>query len=56
MPTINRQGWLTTIERAGNRLPDPAYLFVIGTVLIILCAELAVWMNWQIAKPNADGD
>ncbi|MFK8028414.1 MAG: AbgT family transporter [Gammaproteobacteria bacterium] len=55
MSSIDRQGWLTKIERAGNRLPDPSYLFVIGSVLIVLCAELAVWMNWQIAKPSADG-
>tara|TARA_R110002049_G_scaffold252264_1_gene426863 strand:- start:1757 stop:3265 length:1509 start_codon:yes stop_codon:yes gene_type:complete len=51
----NHKSWLTIIERTGNRLPDPAYLFVIGTVLIIICAELAVWMNWQIAKPGTDG-
>ncbi len=50
-----QNSWLTTIERVGNRLPDPAYLFVIGTVIIVICAELAVWMNWQIAKPNTDG-
>jgi aminobenzoyl-glutamate transport protein len=47
--------WLTKIERVGNRLPDPAYLFVIGTVIIIICTELAVWMNWQLVKPSTDG-
>jgi len=47
--------WLTNIERLGNRLPDPAYLFIIGTAVIVACAELAVWFNWQIAKPSSDG-
>ncbi len=47
--------WLTSIERLGNRLPDPAYLFVIDTAVIIACAELAVWFSWQIEKPSADG-
>jgi aminobenzoyl-glutamate transport protein len=55
MSQIIYDSWLTRIERAGNRLPDPAYLFVIGTVIIVICAELAVWMNWQIGKPNTDG-
>ena len=47
--------WLAKIERVGNRLPDPAYLFVIGTVVIIICSQLAVWMNWQIVKASNDG-
>ena len=47
--------WLTNIERLGNRLPDPAYLFAIGTAIIVACAECAVWFNWQIAKPSMDG-
>ncbi len=49
MPSNNH--WLSVIERIGNRLPDPTFLFIIGTVGIILCAELAVWFKWQIEKP-----
>ena len=52
MPKHSNHGWLSTIERVGNRLPDPVYLFVIGTLIIIVCAELAVWLNWQIEKPG----
>ena len=55
MSQIIGNSWLARIERAGNRLPDPAYLFVIGTVVVIVFTEIAVWMNWQIAKPSADG-
>ena len=47
--------WLTKIERLGNRLPDPTYLFIIGTVFIIACAEVAVWLNWLVVKQNEDG-
>ncbi len=56
MSEIIKTSWLTRIERAGNRLPDPVYLFIIGTLLIILCAELAVWLDWQIEKPIAGAD
>ena len=46
-----KHGWLAAIERIGNRLPDPVYLFIIGTLLIIVCAEIAEWLNWQTEKP-----
>lgn len=46
-----QHNWLATIERVGNRLPDPVYLFVIGTAIIIVLAEMAVWFNWQVEKP-----
>ena len=47
-------GWLARIERVGNRLPDPVYLFILGTLLIIVCAELAALFEWQVARPVAD--
>ena len=55
MPDVLQKSWLTTIERLGNRLPDPVYLFIIGTLFILVCAEMAVQLNWQVEKPSADG-
>ena len=51
MPNDNHRGLLNRIETIGNRLPDPVYLFIIGTALIIVFAELAVLFNWQVTKP-----
>ena len=51
MVSRSNQRWLSAIERIGNRLPDPAYLFVIGTAIVIICAEIAVLFNWQVDKP-----
>ena len=51
MPNDNHRGLLNRIETIGNRLPDPVYLFIIGTALIIIFAELAVLFNWQVTKP-----
>ena len=42
--------WLDRLERAGNRLPDPATLFLIGTLLIILLSQLAVSAGWSVEK------
>ncbi len=50
-----QRGWLAVIERAGNRLPDPAILFVIGTAVVIILAQLSVWLDWQIDSQAVDG-
>ncbi|MFK7795643.1 MAG: AbgT family transporter [Gammaproteobacteria bacterium] len=55
MSKVLESSWLTKIERLGNRLPDPAYLFIIGTLFILVCAEIAVQLNWQVTKPSQDG-
>jgi len=41
---------LNRIERIGNRLPDPASLFVIGLVLVILLSQLAVSLEWTVSS------
>ncbi len=38
------------VERAGDRLPDPATLFLIGTLLVMLLSQLAVMLDWQVMK------
>lgn len=45
-----RTGWLDSIERVGNALPDPTTLFVIGALVVLLGSELAVRLDWSVEK------
>ena len=40
--------FLAWVERAGNRLPDPATLFLIGTAVIMALSQLAVSLDWSV--------
>ncbi len=42
--------FLRLIETVGNRLPDPATLFAIGTVLILVISHLAVVGDWHVVE------
>ncbi len=42
---------LNRIERLGNRLPDPATLFLIGLVVVVLLSQLAVSLDWRVNSP-----
>jgi aminobenzoyl-glutamate transport protein len=50
-----RSGWLDRIEGAGNRLPDPATLFLAGTLAVMLLSQLAVSLDWSVVK-SVQGD
>ena len=41
---------LDAIERIGNALPDPATLFVIGAVLVMLLSQVAASLDWTVEK------
>ncbi|MBC8243871.1 MAG: AbgT family transporter [Verrucomicrobia bacterium] len=43
-------GWLGWIERIGNRLPDPATLFLIGTVLVMIASAVAAKTHWVVEE------
>jgi aminobenzoyl-glutamate transport protein len=43
-------GWLNTVERIGNRLPDPSTLFAAGTVAVMLLSQVAVWLGWEVSR------
>lgn len=45
------QGFLGWIERVGNRLPDPATIFAIGAVLVLVGSDLAARFDWQVENP-----
>ena len=41
---------LELIERAGNRLPNPVTLFVIGTLLVMGLSHLGHQFDWQVTE------
>ncbi len=43
-------GLLGAIERLGNRLPDPATLFLIGTLVVMGGSQIAVSQGWAVEK------
>ena len=43
-------GLLGWIERVGNRLPDPATLFLIGTVLVMIASAVAAESGWIVEE------
>ncbi len=43
-------GWLDSIERLGNRLPDPATLFALGAVAVMVASAVAVGLDWSVEK------
>jgi hypothetical protein len=47
---------LAVIERVGNRLPDPATLFVIGCALVLLGSWWAASSGWSVAHPSKPGE
>lgn len=46
--------FLDRIERLGNRLPQPATLFFIGTLVVMFASALAVWGEWSLPAPADD--
>ena len=48
--TENRRGILDLVERSGNRLPDPATLFLIGTVIVVVISAIAASQAWTVAQ------
>ncbi len=43
---------LTTIERIGNRLPDPNTLFFIGIIIVFLLSSFAAMNQWSVTAPD----
>ncbi len=48
--------WLNWIERAGNRLPDPAFLFVLLTLAIIVASFIAAQANLSVTYEGVNTD
>lgn len=43
-------GLLGAVERLGNRLPDPATLFLLGTLAVMAVSQLAASLGWSLEK------
>jgi aminobenzoyl-glutamate transport protein len=41
-------GFLNLVERLGNKLPDPIFLFIGATVLIMLISAVGSMLNWEV--------
>jgi aminobenzoyl-glutamate transport protein len=46
--------FLTFIEKTGNKLPDPATLFVVGTALIFILSTMVANLDWRVIDPNGN--
>ncbi|MBX3363184.1 MAG: AbgT family transporter [Phycisphaeraceae bacterium] len=45
---FKRGGILDLIERAGNKLPEPAILFAMLTILVMVLSQFAAWSGWEV--------
>lgn len=43
-------GILDMVEIAGNKLPDPSILFLVGALLVMLASGVASWTGWEVVK------
>jgi len=50
------RSWLMSLERAGNRLPTPALLFLGLCLLLVLVSALAQWLGWRASLPGREED
>lgn len=45
---------LSVIEKTGNKLPDPATLFVIGTICVFILSMVISSLGWTVVDPNGN--
>ena len=45
---------LYLIEKFGNKLPDPSFLFVVGTFLIFIFSAIMSNMQYSVLDPNGN--
>lgn len=45
---------LSAIEKAGNKLPDPATLFLIGTIVVFFLSALISYLEWSVIDPKGN--
>lgn len=48
---IGARSWLNRVERWGNALPDPVFIFL-GLIVTLMCASVAAnYVQWQAVNP-----
>jgi len=52
-PRRGLTGLLDGIERIGNALPDPATLFLLGAVAVLVLSQVAASLGWSVEKTVA---
>lgn len=45
-----KRSLLDLVEIAGNRLPDPSILFMLGALLVMIASAAATWGGWEVIK------
>lgn len=45
---------LRLIENTGNKLPDPATLFVAGTIVVFVLSAIIATLNWSVIDPQGN--
>lgn len=46
------EGILVRIERLGNRLPDPASIFIILAVAVLIFSQIGELLGWKVVHPG----
>ncbi|MFM7118694.1 MAG: AbgT family transporter, partial [Gammaproteobacteria bacterium] len=49
---LSGPGWLDRVERVGNRLPDPALLFLLLLVVVWVASALLSQIDYQAIDPR----
>lgn len=47
-----QRGFLAWIERTGNRLPDPVFLFFVLMLIVVAISVVAAWLGWSAVHPT----
>lgn len=50
-PRTAQRGFLTTIERLGNKLPDPIMIFVWLILFLMILSQIGAWLGWSASLP-----
>ncbi len=46
--STTRRGVLDFVEWLGNKLPEPATLFVIGAIIVMFVSQIGEWQGWTV--------
>jgi len=46
--------FLAVIEKTGNKLPDPATLFIIGTIIVFILSAIISNLGWTVIDPDGN--